>query len=248
MVYLIVRGLLTLFVLAIVAILFNAQPPQAQARGFGETIEVYPSPRAIRKALREAEEGDILNIHAGTYGHFKVKVAGVLLKPAGDGEVIVDAQCEELATVRVEAPDVTINGLTVRGGTFFAITLEGIASGRIVNNAVENTCEGAEYGVNVFNGGSIKVVGNSGFGWDDAVIYIGGINSTPNGPLMDTLIRDNAVTNNATDGIFLNSTSDDNIVRNNIFTGHTTDIRNEGEDNCFSDNTYVTSSGTLDPC
>jgi parallel beta-helix repeat protein len=286
-------GFFTIFVLGSLLLPFGAQLTEAHPKLTFQTIEVYPGDKAIRKALRQANSGDHLNIHAGTYNErVKVSKVNVTLKAAGDGEVIIDPQCETSAAIRVAAEGVVINGLTVRGGSFYAITVEGVARGEIRNNAVESTCDGAEYGVNVFNSGSVKVIGNSGFGWDDAVVYVGSISSAPTGPLVvkknethdsvrgiiiedsdnveikviknvvydntllgifvhnsdEVLFRANDVTNNADNGIFLDSPSDGNIVRDNTFTGHTIDIRNEGSGNCFSGNTFNTSTGTLDPC
>jgi hypothetical protein len=77
-----------------------------------------------------------------------------------------------------------VKGLTVRGAQEYAINLVNITSGEIRKNVVESTCDNADYGINVYNGGSIKVVRNKGTGWDDAVVYIGGIAATPNGPLL----------------------------------------------------------------
>lgn len=254
-------------------------------------IEVFPGPRALHKALRHANPGDVLNIHAGTYNEaVNVKKDNLTLQAAGDGTVIVDGQCNAQKTVNLDAEGITVKGLTVRGASEYDINLEHHASGMIRKNVVESTCEGAEYGINVFDGGSIQVIRNTGSGWDDAAIYIGGINATPNGPLLvkrnnvsnnvrGIIIEDsstpvkivvlknnahdntdtgilihnsdgvnvdrNTVTNNVANGIHLDAPSDNNVVTGNTFTGQTFDMNNEGTGNCFSDNTYVTSSGDV---
>ncbi len=288
------RALALVLVMGLAIAIFS-QTVQVQARvaSPNAVIEVYPGVNAIRKALKNANPGDTLNIHVGTYNEaVNVKKANITLRSAGDGEVIIDPQCNAVTGINMNAEGITIKGLTVRGATFYAINLEHRASGVVRGNTVDNTCPGAQYGVNVFDGGSIKVAGNGGTGWDDAVIYIGGINATPSGALVvkntnatgsvrgiiiedsanvnikvlknnvhdntDTgilihnsdgvLIKENTVTNNVSKGIHLDAPSDNNVVRDNTFTGHTTDILNDGTGNCFSGNTYTTSSGPIDPC
>lgn len=272
----------------------NVQPAYAQKmRAPGATIQVFPGTKAIRKALRQANPGDILNIHAGKYKEaVHITKANVTLQAAGDGKVIVDGQCNAVRGIHLDAEGIVVKGLTVRGAMEYAISIEGYTSGEIRNNTVVSTCPGAEYGVNVYFSGSVKVVGNTGSGWDDAVVYIGNIDATPNGALVvkknhaydsvrgviiedsenvtirvlrnnihdntetgilihdsdGVLIQNNTVTDNTTYGIHLDSPSDDNEVRGNTFTGHTLDINNEGSGNCFSDNTYSTHSGPVDPC
>lgn len=282
--------------LVVLALMLGSNIPPALAqtnRAPGATIQVFPGTRAIRKALRHANPGDVLNIHTGKYREsVHITKANVTLQAAGDGKVIVDAQCNAVRGIHLDAEGIIVKGLTVRGATEYAISLEGYTSGEIRNNTVVSTCPGAEYGVNVYFSGSIKVVGNTGSGWDDAVVYIGNIDATPNGALVvkknhgydsvrgviiedsenvnirvvrnnlhdntetgilihnsdGVLIRNNTVTDNTTNGIHLDSPSDNNEVRGNTFTGHTFDINNEGTGNCFSDNTYSTHSGPVDPC
>lgn len=257
-------------------------------------IQVNPGPHAIRKALKSANPGDVLNIHTGTYVEsVRVKKPNVTLQAAGDGPVIVDAQCDSVTTINLEREGITIKGLMVRGATYYAINVEHLETAYILKNTVTSTCAGAPYGVNVFDGGAIQVIGNKGTGWTDAVIYIGGINDTGAGTLLvkktnaatslrgiiiedspstvnikvfknnvhdntDTgilihnsdgvLVDKNNLTNNGTNGVHLDSTSDENTVSNNTISGHTYDLNNEGTNNCFIDNTYTTSNGTIAAC
>jgi hypothetical protein len=51
------------------------------------------------------------------------------------------------------------------------------------------------------------------------------------------------------DGVVLDGNSDLNRVIGNDVHGHATDLRNDGESNCFTDNGYDTSSGDVsEPC
>jgi nitrous oxidase accessory protein len=202
--------IVSLLFIGLLAPSLDASAPNASSN----TIEVFPGTRAIRKALKQAAPGDILNIHAGTYAErVVIKRPNLTLQSAGDGEVIIDAGCNSVATIDVNAEGVLLRGLTVRGGTFFAINLEHIASGTIKKNKVINTCDGAEYGINVFDGGSVKVLKNQGEGWDDAVVYIGGIHATPNG----ALVVKNNTTHHSVRGIIIEDSSgvDIRVLNNN---------------------------------
>ncbi len=256
-------------------------------------IQVAPGNKAIRKALKKANPGDVLNIHAGTYNEFvTVKKANVTLQAAGDGAAIIDAQCSAQDTIELGAEGITIKGLTIKGAEEYSIDIEHLNRAFIRNNTLLGTCSGVEYGVNVFDGGTLQVIGNTASGFSDAGIYIGGINVTPDGPLIvknnetfnntrGIIVEDSSVVkievkhNNTHDnsttgilihnsdgikvlkntvkddnesGIHLDSPSDNNIVKDNTISGHTSDIWNEGSGNCFANNTYTTSSGPVDEC
>jgi parallel beta-helix repeat protein len=59
-------------------------------------------------------------------------------------------------------------------------------------------------------------------------------------------INGNTVTNNVNSGVELDASSDNNRVLNNIVSGHTYDLANDGgTGNCFENNTYTTSNGTI---
>ena len=96
---------------------------QASRRHAATVIEVFPGPNAIQNALVQAVSGDTLSIHTGTYTeHFSVRTTNVTLTSAGDGPVTVDGACVNRWTIQVLADGVTIQGLSLRGGTFGEIT------------------------------------------------------------------------------------------------------------------------------
>jgi parallel beta-helix repeat protein len=161
------------------------------------------------------------------------------LQDAGDGTVIVDGTCSAADTILIKGDGVTIRGLRVIGaGVGFApkeIDFVGVTSGRVLDSVVEDTCGNAEYGVNVFNSGSIRVIRTTATGFADAGIYIGQITSTQFGPLLlsdnDTygndrgiivensaggqiLVRSNSVHDNATTGIWITNSDRVRIQRN----------------------------------
>jgi parallel beta-helix repeat protein len=174
------------------AIVFAAGLPAVAAPARDRTvIEVFPGRHALQRAVAHAHSGDVLNIHAGTYkGSVEISRPNLTLQAAGDGKVIVDAKCRANDTIFVTANGVTISGLTVQGadegfGDFPAeIALWNVdQSGLIEFTETVNTCD-AEYGIQVFQSGSIQIRNNYAHGFSDSGIYIGAITDTPNGPLV----------------------------------------------------------------
>jgi parallel beta-helix repeat protein len=291
------------------ALFGSAAPAQADPT----VIQVQPGPHAIQDALQQAHGGDILNLHAGVYRQpqgLRVNKS-VVIRSAGDGVVTITGQCKVNATISVVANKVRLRGLRVVGAAdgfgFFPteIDFRGVQSGEVSNSMAVDTCGGsghrAEYGINLFNTGPVKVLDNLTSGFVDSGIYVGGIDGTWDATLMvrgnetrgnvrgiivedssatiavvDNLvrhnlrdspddgftnagiylhssdgvrIRDNTVRNNGPDGIVLDGNSDFNRVIANAVHDHTTDLRNDGASNCFSDNDYDTSSGNVsDAC
>jgi parallel beta-helix repeat protein len=284
----------TLIALLGLVLVLTPHTQQAEARTT-TVIQVNPGiAHAIRKALKSANPGDTLNVHTGTYNEaLNITKNNITLQSAGDGTVILDAGCGSEAAIQMNADGIIIKGLTVRGGIEYTISAVGRNSGTVRSNKVISTCSGAEYGVNVYGRGSLRVIENEGSGFADAVIYIGGIAATPAGALkvkgnntynsqrgiiiedssgvnikvlqnnvhdiLDTgilihnsdeiLIRGNTMTNDTNNGIHLDAPSDTNSVINNVISGNTNDINNEGTGNCFTNNTYTTVSGDVStPC
>lgn len=139
------------------------------------TIEVFPGANAITNALATANDGDTLNIHAGTYReNVDVLVPRVRLRAAGDGEVVVDGRCRG-TTIDVEADGVRVQNLTVVGGDFFNLNYMFVGGGVVTGSTFTQTCAGAEYGINLYVTGPMQLVGNTASGFGDAGIYIGSI-------------------------------------------------------------------------
>lgn len=226
-------------------------PASASAPRDGRTvIEVYPGPNAIRNALGSAQPGDVLNIHAGTYPeHVTVSVDDVTLQAAGDGTVTVDGTCTASVTVDVTAEGVSLVGLTVVGATggFEPIEIDFSfdRSGSVSGSHVQDTCGDAQYGINVYNGGSIQITGNTATGFGDAGIYIGQITSTPFGPMVvsgnesfgnvrgiivenssggQIQVQGNFTHDNQITGIWITNSDRVRIERNNVRNNHTSGI------------------------
>jgi parallel beta-helix repeat protein len=253
-------------------------------------IEVFPGPNAITAALQQANAGDTLNIHAGTYPEkVFVGVANVTLQAAGDGRVTVDGGCRG-STFFVQADGVTLKGMRIIGGSFYNVDFMFVSNGVVTGNRLKRTCVDTEYGINLYQTGPMLIQGNAATGFMDAGIYIGGIVDTGAGSLVasdnilygndrgiiveDSLgvsltVRGNAAYDNLTDGIFLHNSdgiairtnktrdnghagieldpdSDANLVSGNRSGGQLYDLANGGgSGNCFVNNTYTTSFGTI---
>jgi parallel beta-helix repeat protein len=214
-----------------------------------DIIEVFPGPHAIAEALAVAGPGDVLNIHAGNYPEqVSVLVQEVTLQSAGDGVVTIDGTCRATTTLDVRAERVTIRGLRVigaGGGSFpIAIDFSEVDAGRVLSSTVEDTCSDAWYGINVYAGGSIRILNNLASGFEDAGIYVGDITSTPFGPMVirgnesfgnkrGVIVQDsfgaeiqviaNDIHDNRTTGIWVNVTDgvrvDRNLVVDNVDSG-----------------------------
>jgi parallel beta-helix repeat protein len=225
---------------------FAAPASAAGSSGSRDVIEVFPGPNAINRALRMAQPGDVLNIHGGTYPEqVTVTTGSLVLQAAGDGKVVIDGECEVSVTLDVAAEGVTLRGLTVRGAgvglTPISIDFSHVDSGRVEDSMAIDTCGDAWYGVNVYNGGSIQIVRNRTLGFDDGGIYVGGITSTPLGPL---LVSKNHSYVNEQGVIVQNSAGGDIVVTGNrIFDNGTTGIWVNGADGVRIERNDVTDNG-----
>ena len=253
-------------------------------------IQVFPGPSAIKNALQQANPGDTLNIHTGTYAEgVSVDVASVTLQSAGDGPVTVDAGCHGTA-INVSADGVTLADLRVLNGNFFGVNADFVSDGHFSGLKIKSSCPLVEYGINLFGTGAMLIEGNIATGFSDAGIYIGGIVDTGTGSLItqgntlygnnrgiivedsarvSLIVRRNLLHANANDGLFLHNSdgivitsntasdngyagieldpnSDGNLVKGNRSRGHPYDLANGGgTGNCFRDNVYTTSFGSI---
>jgi parallel beta-helix repeat protein len=252
--------------LLILGIALVSTPALARPDSASTVIEVFPGLNAIRSALQGANPGDTLNIHAGTYNErVNVLVDNVTLQSAGDGEVVIDASCTPGTTLDVSANGVTLRGLTVIGAGGVVPMEINFGSqadrGRVLDTTVQDTCGDAEYGVNVFRGGSIQIIGVTASGFSDAGIYVGAITSTPTGPLtvmgnesFDNVrgiiienseggqidVRGNSVHDNQITGIWITNSDGVRIRRNDVVDNGMSGI----ELDAFSDHNQIRQNTT----
>ena len=241
------------------------------------TINVTPGNNAIQKAVNRADNGDILRIHEGTYRD-KVKVDKKLkLTDAGDGRPLIDGQCDPLRVVDIDHNGVSLEGLKIQGareGTATAaVNFIGIETGKAQNLVLRDTCgdgpsSGAQYGVNVYQSGKLKITDIDGKGFSDAAIYIGAITDTGSGQLLvadsrtndnnqgiiiedttpeaDVYVRDNRTIGNGR-GLFVHNSQqvefDGNVIEDNA-TGIYID--EPSEDNVFTSNSFANNSADVE--
>jgi nitrous oxidase accessory protein len=157
------------------------------AAASGATIDVHPGPGALGKAIDKARANDTLKVHGGTYRE-DVTIDKPLELKGVDGRPEIDGRCKTRYTIRARSRAVSLSHLKVVGadegfGPYSAeVDWHNEPTGTAQDLVVHNTCE-AEYGINVFNGGKIKVRNNTGSGFFDSGIYIGGIEDTEGGTL-----------------------------------------------------------------
>jgi parallel beta-helix repeat protein len=191
------------------------------------TIEVRPSANAINRALDRANNGDLLRVHDGIYREAFTVDKRVTIRGVG-GRPLIDARCKSRTAIQVVHGGVRLDHLKVVGaaehpsGLFPSeIDVQSVGSGVIDDVVVHDPCggidKGAEYGINVFNSGKVRVIHNRAIGgFHDAGIYIGGITDTGNGALR---VFDNASYLNHQGIIIENSSGPSTrirVVNNNV--------------------------------
>ena len=99
------------------------------------------------------------------------------LRIVGDGatQVTIDAGCAAAAAVSVQADGVTIQGVQVTRGTFFAIDVENRDRVAVKDSLVLQGCGTEEYGINVYQSTRVTLLRNIAIGFADAAIYLGSI-------------------------------------------------------------------------
>ncbi len=175
---------------------------------------VSPGPGALARAVKMAEAGDVLRLGAGTYSG-DVVVDRPLTITGNPGTVIEGSGTASV--IVVQAPDVTLRGLLIRGSGSSNQALD--AAVRLVKGAdraqvLGNTLVGNLIGVDVHGARDARVAGNAITGRLDRRM-----NDRGNGIYVwnapGLVVEDNDI-RFGRDGIFVN-TSRDGIFRGNRF-------------------------------
>ena len=206
--------------MAVAALCVLVAAPAAQAR----SIDVHPGPHAISDALAAASDGDVLRVHPGTYGESFTINKRVTLKGVGGARPVIDGQCQTRAPIQIRHGGVTLDHLRVQGadegfGDFPSeVDFQNVSSGAAEGLHVIDTCD-AEYGINAFNTGPVKISDNVGRGFSDSAIYVGSITDTLGGTL---LVAHNTATHNSR-GIIVEDSfrSTDILVQGNVLNDNT---------------------------
>jgi parallel beta-helix repeat protein len=151
--------------------------------GAAADIDVFPgSGTPFQDAIDDATAGDTLHLNAGTYPEAVVVTKRLTIigdvdtfRNGGPGAVTIQGGCSAEAAINIQADGVRLRGLRVFGGSFFAINVEGRSHVSVRATFSGATCEGVEYGINVFNSTAVNVTRNFAQGYGDAGVYFGGI-------------------------------------------------------------------------
>jgi len=154
------------------------------------TIQVHPGPQALRDAIHRAHAGDTLRVHSGRYReHVTVAKRLTIQGAAGERPPVIDGRCRANDTILVTKSGVTLRRLKVVGadeghGSFPSeVFFTGVERGRAQALTVRDTCD-AEYGINLFGTGPVRVLDSTATGFGDSGVYVGGIMDTGGGRLL----------------------------------------------------------------
>ena len=201
------------------------------------TRVVTSGPGAIREAIAASAEGDTLLVTAGVYRENVVVnrriaivgVEGAVVDAGGKGHVLA-----------VEAPGVTVEGLTLRGGgcepnrSDAGIRAEQVASGvRLIRNRVE----GCRFGIWIHGSEGAEVVGNRIDGRGDLPVNARG-DGVHLWSAQGATIRGNTISDSR-DGVYMELSMDCRVIGNTItrsrYSAHTMWC----DRGVFNDNTVV---------
>lgn len=203
-----------------------------------KTIDVNPGPGTpLQEAIDAASDGDTVRVHAGIYG--EAITVSKRLKLIGDAAatVTIDAGCGSGTALAVAGDAVVVKRMRIVGGTFYAIDAVNRTKLVIAETVTEDTCGGAEYGINLFQDVKVRIVGNTATGFGDAGIYVGGIpadgrvrvkrntctantrgiiveDSAPGAP--GVAVQSNTTASNTSTGIFLHNSDGVRVARNTV--------------------------------
>ena len=192
-----------------------------------KVIDVHPRhPGHLQRVIDKASNGDTLRIHGGRYKGGIVVDKRLRLIGVSRRRPLIDALCASHYAVAVTHGGVLLRYLKVSGAddsfesaeVDFSFQPSGTARGLVVRDSC-----GADYGINVYRGEAIHVLHNTGSGFDDSGIYIGGIVSTGSGTL---LVRGNHMHGNNRGAIVEDSpqstdirVTDNDLTRNDVPPG-----------------------------
>lgn len=195
-----------------------ALPAAAPAR----TVDVHPG--GLQRAIARADAGDTLRVHHGHYrGSLVIAKRLELIGAPGERRPLIDGRCRTRVTIQAAANGVRLRRLHVVGADESAgqlpseVDFSGLGTGAVTDSLLRDTCD-AEYGVNVFDSGRIRVLRNTARGFSDAGIYVGRITGTLGGVL---LVRGNESFHNNRGFILEDSAGGDVRVVANRFHDNT---------------------------
>jgi nitrous oxidase accessory protein len=225
-------------VVAAVAAVGAALPSAAGAA----TINVHPGPNAIQKAINNADGGDTLRIHNGTYPE-AIDVDKRLTLKGVNGRPTINGKCDNGTVVDIEHAGVVLDHLKAKGAGEYAVDFVAVPSGTVRDVVMRETCDNALYGINVFQTGHMDLIDNDAKGFIDAGIYVGSLQDIGDKPFR---IRGNDMHGNNI-GILVEFGADGLDVRvlNNTTNGNDLDGLSEPAGIRLRDNNDVLLEGNV---
>ena len=182
----------------------------------------------ISTAITNANSGDTIYVHAGTYT--ENLTIGKDLSLIGDGASVTTIDGSGLDVITVNGAVVNISGFTVRNGGY-GIYYQNNASGTITNNTITNSL------FDIYNSSSSPTVTiNTITGSHTGIINISGSNPT---------ITNNTITGNTSRGIYNTSGSNPTIMNNTITGNSLYGIQNSSSSPTITNNTITGQSAGI---
>ncbi len=165
------------------ALISSSFPARA---GAAATLDVFPGSGTLAAALAQAQPGDTLRLHSGTFsGAITISTADLTIEPAGDGPVAIDGACTSIAAVTISADGLTLLGpMSVTGGHIYQLDYFGQRSGTVDGmTLLPGACRGS-VGIFLQRVGALTVSSTSAKGFDGSGMQILGIADTGDGRLV----------------------------------------------------------------
>ena len=219
-----------------------------QVKDITEVVEingkegVYSS---ITEALKNCENGDIINVGRGTYKENILVDKSVTLKGENIENTIIDANSKYDA-IYISSNSVKISGFTINnsgknGYPSYDSGIDISASNTLIMNCmiIDN-----EYGIHIENGANNtfndNLISKNKFG-----IYFDGYYSNP---INNSQIKNNIFSNNSEKGIYLNYNYDSILKNNTIFKNDYGLHVKSSDDNIISSNLFDSNNKGLFFC
>ena len=159
----------------------------------------------IQEAINNANESDTIYVYSGTYNENLIINKSIVLSNTGSGVVKVIGSSDH--TTKIMANNIEIKGLTIEndGESFFCIYISQVTGCIIQDNIIKN----GGYGIYLVSSNTNTI--------NDNIIQNNnvGVKCTNSD---ENTIKDNQIMNNNANGIYLDSSSDSNVMFRNYLS------------------------------
>ena len=197
-------------------ILTSMDPASADILAVG-TGQTY---KTIQAAVNAAHSGDMINVHAGTYGCASISKSGLTIQGVGSGQVTISgAVCQSKGLLVISGSDTTINNIVFTNakdseGNGAGIRMQG-TNLTILNSKFFNNQDGLLSDYNVHSTITVK---DSTFGKNGTCVGSGGCAHAIYAGHVGTLDVENSTFNNTQAGHDIKSRANNTIIIGNKIT------------------------------